>query len=59
MDRALKRLNEVEGMAIVKEFHDYEMQQEDPDGHFVMLCRWLVELVEARHKREDEECQTQ
>lgn len=52
MDR-LKRANDLEGLAIVREFHDYELSQQEPDGHFLMLCRWLVELVEERHKRED------
>jgi hypothetical protein len=55
MDRQLKRMNEVEGMAIVKEFHDHELTQEDPDEYLMWLCARLSRLIEARHKLEDEQ----
>jgi hypothetical protein len=53
MDRTLKRLNEREGMEIVKEIHDCELTREDPDEYLMWLCKRLSKLVEARHKRED------
>jgi hypothetical protein len=55
MDRQLKRMNDLEGLAIVKDFHDHELTQEDPDEFLMWLCKRLSKLIEARHKREDEE----
>jgi hypothetical protein len=49
----LKRANEVEGLAIVREFHDHELSQYEPDQKFLDDCRKLVEIVTERHAHED------
>jgi hypothetical protein len=53
MDRQLKRMNDLEGLAIVKDFHDHELTQEDPDEFLMWLCKRLSKLIEARHRRFD------
>jgi hypothetical protein len=52
MDR-LRRLNDLEGIAIAKEFHDHELTREDPDEYLMWLCKRLIKLMEARHRQED------
>lgn len=50
MGGQLKRLNELECISIVKEFHDSELSKDDPDEFLMWLCMRLIRLIEARHK---------
>lgn len=55
MEGGLKRRNDLEGLEILREFHDFELTKIEPDEELVGLCRKLIDLVTERHKREDAE----
>lgn len=54
MDR-LKRRNDLDMLEILREFHDWELGQDEPCQELVDKIRELVRLVTERHKREDAE----